>query len=236
MKLFRCFLTVLLCLLVPYAAAQEPTPAESTPAEAALMAEILELQRRLDELLAQLPPHLRERLAAEASEMASAPPPVVAPPAVEATSPRPQRRRRRVCNTLLAFDSNGDGKVDATDRYWRYLYLWTDRNRDGRVEEREIVLPFDKKVREIAVHLETFQKKKGLGEIRLGENILLDMKGDGFGGADDTVLVVDAMALGRRDGPRLVGADGNVLEGYVAFRDGLSLRDAVGTVTELNCP
>ncbi len=226
---------VLLCLLAPATASQEPTPEQ-----AALLAEIRELRHRLDELLAKLPPHLRERLAEERAvhTAEAAEPPAVEPPAVEPPPPPPppRRRRRRSCNTLLAFDENGDGKVDVADRYWRYLYLWIDRNGNGQVEERETLIPFDRKVRHISVDLETFEKTKGIGEIHLGETVTLDLKGDGFGGDDDAVLVVDATALGRRGGPRLLDAEGRVLEGIVTFRRGLALRDAAGGVVALDCP
>lgn len=235
-------LLVFLCLLAPAAAAQEPTPEQEV-----LMEEIRALRKRLDELLAQLPPHLRERLdeVPPAEPPAAEPPAAVEPPSVEPPSveppaaeppPPPRRRRRSSCNTLLAFDENDDGRVDASDRYWRYLYLWNDRNGNGEMEEREILNPFDEKVRHISVDLETFEKTKGIGEIRLGEAVTLDLKGDGFGGGDDAVLAVDATSLGRRGGPQLLDAEGRVLEGIVAFRPGLALRDADGSLVELDCP
>lgn len=129
--------------------------------------------------------------------------------------------------------------MDARDRYWRYLYLWLDRNGNGAMEEREIVPPFDRKVREIAADLDGFVGAKGLfGEIRIDERLVLDLKGDGFqaGSHDDAVLLVDASALRRGDGPDLLSADDVPIEGIQPFAHGWRLRDASGAVTRLTCP
>ena len=150
-----------------------------------------------------------------------------------------RRSQRAPCNTLRPFDENGDGRISSADRYWRYLYLWADKNGDRQVQEREVESAYDRKVREIAVSLETFVRiKGGLGEARIEDRVILDLRGDGFGqGArrDDAVLVVDATALSRGNGPRLLSPGGEALEGYQPFRPGLRL-DASGSSTELNCP
>ncbi|MCP3935864.1 MAG: hypothetical protein GY708_10885, partial [Actinomycetia bacterium] len=169
-------------------------------------------------------------------------------PAATATEPIPgdgipklirRRSRRAPCNTLRPFDENGDGKISSADRYWRYVYIWSDRNGDRQPQDREVASAYDRKVREISVSLETFIRVKGgLGAIRVGDLIVLDLRGDGFserGGGDDGILVVDAGALGRGNGPRLLGAGGEPLDGFVPFRSGLRLELASG-VTELNCP
>ncbi len=150
-----------------------------------------------------------------------------------------RRSQRAPCNTLHALDENGDGKISSADRYWRYFYIWTDKNGDRQVQDREVQSAYDQKIREIAVSLETFIRAKGgLGEIRVEDSIVLDLRGDGFSERnrrDDGILAIDADALGRGEGPRLLGAGGKPLAGYVAFRSGLRLEQA-GDVTELNCP
>ncbi|WP_148169570.1 S8 family serine peptidase [Pseudomonas chlororaphis] len=40
--------------------------------------------------------------------------------------------------TLASLDSNGDGKLDATDRQWSALRLWTDRNQDAYASAGEL--------------------------------------------------------------------------------------------------
>ncbi len=311
-----------LCALLATAAlAQEAEP--TAPEE--IVEQILELQRRIEELMAALPPEvraeLRRRLAEAPSPVATAAPaetavepavtatevvapiaeavteptaetaePAVVEPATETAveaiaetatapethaggTPAPQetapavptaaaapsaapaatappsgeglprlirrRSKRPPCNTLRLLDENGDGIVSSADRYWRYLYIWSDKNGDGQIQEREVASAYDRKIREIAVSLETFARiKGGLGEARVEDRIVLDLRGDGFNDRarrDDGVLAVDAGALARGDGPRLLGAGGEVLEGFVAFRAGLRL-EISGQVTELNCP
>ncbi len=294
MSLRRIAWFLLWLCLSPAAWAQGSGDAAS-PEE--IVERILELQRQIDELLAALPPEVRDevrrRLAEPATEPAvadtepvvaeatpepaapepaapepAAPEPAAPEPAApEPAAPEPaapaasepaitaeapatpssdgipklleRRSRRPPCTTLLALDENGDGKVSSADRYWRYVYLWTDRNGDGRLQEREVESAYDRKVREIAVSLETFIRAKGnLGEIRVEDQIVLDLRGDGFSQrsrGDDGVLVVDADALARGDGPRLLAAGGEPLAGYQAFRAGLRL-EVAGVVTELSCP
>lgn len=260
--------------------AQEPAPGEPpTPEEEELIERILELRRQIDELLDQLPPHLREAVAHRAQERppsksqppgpqlprsrpappaaaADLPPPrspaaaVAAPPEARSATPtaptpadapptpRP-RWRRRSCNTLASFDTDGDGRVGPLDRYYRYLHLWIDKNGDGRADEREITSTWEEKVREIATDLDSFigGKRGFMGEIRLGDYVELDLHGDGFGASsDDGVLVIDASALKRGDGPELLTPEGEPLDGFQPFTRGLRLRDAAGGVTRLDCP
>ncbi len=221
-----------------------------TPSPEELVERILELHRRIEELMAELPPEARAEVRRRLAESAAAPSPALPaapspPPAVEPSPasdvPKLIRRRSRrpECNTLRSLDENGDGRISAADRYWRHLYLWTDRNGDRQPQEREVASAYDRRVREIAISLETFIRVKGgLGEIRIEEAVVLDLRGDGFAERtrrDDAVLVVDATALSRGGGPRLLGPGGEALEGYQPFRSGLRL-DSSGTVTELNCP
>ncbi len=178
----------------------------------------------------------------------AAPPTEARPAATTPVKPAPsdgipklikRRSRRAPCNTLLALDENGDGKISSADRYWRHLYLWTDKNDDRQLQDREVESAYEHKVREIAVSLETFIRAKGsLGEIRVEDQIVFDLRGDGFSDRDrrdDGILVVDASALARGNGPQILGARAEPKSGFIAFRKGLSL-DLSGEITELNCP
>lgn len=168
------------------------------------------------------------------------------PQQVAAGPTEPSRVRspaaRTACNTLEPFDTREDGRIDSGDRYWRYLYLWTDGNGDGEVTEREVRSVFEAGVRNISVRLDRFEGKEGsVGLLRIDRWIVLDPLGDGFSGGitghtDDGALTVDAGALGRFSGPQLLGPDGRPLEGMQPFRPGFSLREASGRVIELSCP
>ncbi len=92
---------------------------------------------------------------------------------------------------------------------------------------------------EISAGLEAFSSDRmGHGEIRIVEEIELDLRGDGFSdrSRDDAVLMVDASALQRGDGPRLLSASGEPIEGIRPFARGWRLEDAAGGVTRLDCP
>ncbi len=246
-------------LLLPAAGAQE---ASATASREEIVERVLDLQRQIEELLAALPPEVRADLRRRLAEppaaepapvIAEASPPIVAPkPAPTATTPAAEpvpsdgipklirrRSRRAPCNTLRPLDENGDGKISSADRYWRHLYVWTDKNGDRQVQDREVESAYHLKIREIAVSLETFIRiKGGLSEVRVEDQVVLDLRGDGFSERarrDDGVLVIDAGALARGDGPRLLGPGAEPLGGFVPFRSGLSL-ELSGEVTELNCP
>ena len=300
MKKWITTLVACVCLLPTVGAQEASTP----PSQEALVERILELQRQIEELMANLPPaaqaELRKRLATPPAppkivavpspeptqvlavpKVEPAPPTASVPhegdrqsitteaapeitaapeatPVLEATptpAPTPpvataapndvvpklikRRSRRAPCNTLHRLDENGDGKINSSDRYWRYFYLWTDKNRDRQVQDREVDSAYDRKVREIAVSLETFIRTKGsLGEVRIEDQVVLDLRGDGFSErarGDDGVLVVDTDALARGNGPRLLDASGEPLAGFQPFRSGLRL-ELSGEVTALNCP
>jgi hypothetical protein len=226
-----------------------------------IVARILDLQRQIDELVQALPPEARERLARRLAEPAAAdasppapdsaatvtaaaavePPPAAAVETAAAEEPQPQPLRRRLtrgphCNFLELFDSNQDGKVSALDRYWRHLYLWSDANGDRRIQDGEVESAYDLDVREIAVDLDTFLFKKGhIGEMRVEGFVTLDVHGDGLGGGNDRVLVVDAGKLGRGNGPRISAASGEPLEGFQPFQEGWRI-ELDGQVTVLECP
>lgn len=237
------------CVLASVLAAGVPASAQDAPrpSEEEIVERIRELRRQIDELLSHLSSETRERLRRELAEPASTP--AAEPPKEDAGAPdaaeppgdppprRSFRRGRPACNTLDAFDTDRDGVVDALDRYWRYLYLWLDKNGDGEIDRREILSTYDRKVSEIATDLESFESEKaGRGEIRIGERILLDLRGNGFGSDDDAVLLVDASALGRGAGPTLLDGSGTEVEGVRAFEPEWRLRDSEGRVIRLTCP
>ncbi|MCP4661432.1 MAG: hypothetical protein GY856_39010 [bacterium] len=250
-KRFACSLLVLGCLAV--AMVGEPS---EPPAPEEIVERILELRREIDALMAQLPPELRDEVRKQLAELDATPPAdataVKAPPAAvvpvrpepaPVPVPEPPRRIRKqpACNTLVVFDTNQDGRVDSSDRYWRHLNLWIDRNGDGRIEEREISSPFDRGVREIEVDLEGFGRTKDrFGAIRIGEHIVLDLRGNGFDEgsrrSDDGVLLVDATALVRASGPRILSAAGEVVEGIQPFAAGWRIEEPSGRVTVVSCP
>ncbi len=234
----RRLAAMLLPWMLAAAAAGLARAAEPAAEQAETVERILELQRQIETLLRSLPPEaqqeLRRRLAEPVEEepVAAAEPTAPAPPRVA-----PRRRGRPVCNTLDALDENGDNMISALDRYWRHLYLWSDANRDGAVQPPEIKSAFQRGVREISLRLTTFVRRKGtLGEIRVEERIVLDVRGNGFSGDDDGVLTVDATALARGDGPRLLAAGGTEVEGRQPFQQGWKIRDGDGAVSELSCP
>ncbi len=246
-----------------------PKMQEQNPLDQDLIEQILALQRQLDELINRLSPEARQELharqiAAEPSALeavavpspeAAAPEskkvnPVTASPAPApaldpATAPGPlpllkKRQKRPTCNTLTLLDQNQDGQINAVDRYWRHLFVWVDKNGDGKRQEREIESAFERGVREIATSLETFVRSKGgLGETRIGEQIVLDLNGNGFSERnrrDDGVLLLDATAIRRGQGLDLLGPGDEALAGFQAFRSGLRIREPSGQVIALSCP
>lgn len=182
-----------------------------------------------------------ERSADRTNSEAPDPPPIIA----RSTDAEPVRlppafRRSKRCNTLDFLDDNGDGKISASDRHWRHLYLWIDKNRDSQQQEKEIISAYEAGVRGIALDLETFTRKKGsLGEIRVDERLLFDLDGNGFGDHrrnDNGMLLVDATALARGGGPQILGPGNEPATGVLPWSGGWSVRLADGTSTALTCP
>lgn len=254
-------LSLLLVLLQPLAVrGQDPAAATAAPVTEEEVAErLLELQDEIERLLPFLSPELRQQIARRLAERAAAQQ-VAAQQAVAAsaaekpsgetgepgtepgTESSAKPSARATCNTLVHFDTRPDGRIDAGDRFWRYLHLWTDANGNGEVEDREVRSAFDAGVRGISVRVDRFESEKGgVGLIRIDRWIVFDPRGDGFAGGiggstDDGALTVDASALGRFSGPKLLDADGQPLNGMQPFRPGLRLRDESGQIVELSCP
>lgn len=247
-------------------AASPPQRLESAVLEAQTLDEIERLRAEIAELLASVPPALRDKVleallssqdmpapGAAAEGAAAAPeassgavqPPLIPPPIratpPQVTSPSKARASRRpLCNSLDAFDENGDGKVNAQDRYWRHLHLWIDGNRDGQRQEKEIQSAYGAGVREISTRLDVFYGRKGsLGEIRIGEGFLFDLGGDGFGDSrrpNDGLLLVDAEALGRGDGPQILDGSGHAVTVMAPFAADWTFRWADGSELKTSCP
>ena len=152
--------------------------------------------------------------------------------------------RRRGCNTLEPFDSDGDLKLTGLDRYWRHFYLWLDRNGDGVMSENELEPPYERGVRQIALNLRTFVrgKKKRARELQILDEqyLLLDLDGDGWQGiapsAKDGALAIDVDALKRSEGLDLLGPGGTPLAGIQPFRPGWSYVLSGQEPVEMRCP
>ena len=254
---------LLLCPLLGWLAMAAPVVLGAEEPAAALdastVAEIERLRSEISALLASVSPALRaevlaaliaaaqetQPMAESAATERSVSEPSVSEPlpasAADVSPPPPPTFKRRVtCNALDAFDENGDGKVTAQDRYWRHLHLWVDGNRDGQAQEKEILSAYGAGVREISTRLDVFFRKKGsLGEIRIDGNLRFDLGGDGFGDGrrpDDGVLMVDADALGRGDGPEIVDGQGDIVSGMAIFAAGWRFRPADGPEWAVVCP
>lgn len=210
----------------------EAPPVESSPKAAPQPQPTAESEPRTP------PPAPRPIVTAPASEEAARAEETVAE--ARETPPPPRRRRARKCNTLDFLDENGDGQISAADRHWRHLYLWIDKNRDSTRQEKEIVSAYAAGVREIALDLETFTRRKGaLGEIRRGEGLLFDLGANGFGQSrrvDDGLLLIDTEALARGNGPRILGPDRNPIRSVAAWARGWSVRLDDGSEAALTCP
>ena len=157
------------------------------------------------------------------------------------TPPTPGR-----CNTLLPFDTDGDGTLAGLDRYWRHLYLWFDSDGDRKPANGEMVSPFEYKIREIDLDLRSFVagrgKKASRGEIETDQYILVDAKQDGFRATlypagDDAALAVDADAL-RRDpgGLEIRDRKGAEVTGIQPFVRGWTIIDRDGVSIAIDCP
>ena len=136
------------------------------------------------------------------------------------------RRVRARCDVLAPLDSDGDGWISGADRWWRYLFLWNDEDRNDVVGESEIVQPFEVGVRRIASRLDRYEGTKELvGDVFLdGERVVLTLPERRRRPAGRLTLVLDADRLARRDGP-VLELDGKTSTGYLVVTPGLVLRD-----------
>lgn len=153
-------------------------------------------------------------------------------PSVEVTTESPPPR----CNTLLAFDEDGDGSVTAADRLWRHLYLWTDANGDDLLTEREVRHLYDHGVRAVDINLHHYTDKRGLsGDIRVQQGVIRFELLSSHRHSEEATLVADATGLAQSGELELLSPAGAPLEGYQPLAPGLELRGPNGTIT-LTCP
>lgn len=119
------------------------------------------------------------------------------------------------CVHLAAFDSNHDRVVSASDRYWRYLRLWSD-NGDGIVdEELEIDSLYELGIREIRVELDYYGLPNNVsGDITVGEQVQLILIDPKRNSAAPATLVVQAGRMARGGEIWIADQSGTVLDGY----------------------
>jgi hypothetical protein len=213
-----------------------------------LIEEILTLQRRIDALIEQLSPAGREELqrrlqvveeppGKESESEAEPPPDLPVPAETAAETSTAETSVPAPCNTLSYFDDSADGKVSPVDRYWRYLYLWSDRDGDGELGDKEIDHVFERDVGEIYLSLKLYTNKKGAsGDIWRGDRIVFELIGRRAARGEQAILLVDASGIQRWSGPQILSPDGALLDGYQPFRKGLQLRTTEGEIVQLNCP
>lgn len=217
-------------------AASEPAAVD----EEERIARILELRREraaldaeLEELLEGLTPEGRDEVdrrskisaqSGPSNPSAGARPAVQPPPApvVERSPAEPDAVSEVVaedprCGTLDVLDSNRDGEISGSDRYWRYLGLWKDDG-DGRVEDDEVRSLYRHDIRRVSSRLYSYTTAKDVDRgIWIEESIRFDLAGQ----RQRAVLVIDAGRLARGGDLRLEDSDGVSLEGIEALRAGL---------------
>lgn len=249
-SLFSRVVLALLFLVGSTGLLSAQTPVDDTSTDEAspdeTRARIEALVEELAKLLDDLPPEEREAVIrslrerpAEPAEPVEEPPPLppARPPAPEPepapepqpdpeseSAPRPALR----CELIVPLDSDGNRLLTAFDRYWRHLYLWTDVDEDGDLDERELESPYERGIREIDLGLRSFvrgkEKRQRRLEITIEEAIVFDVGGDGYGGPvprrDDGALVLDATAVREAGGPDLRDESGEPLVGFQVLRPG----------------
>lgn len=139
------------------------------------------------------------------------------------------------CNLLRPFDFDDDDLISARDRYWRYLALWRDANRDGQAQETELTDLYEAGIQDLSVDLESFRYADGGGgRVDLGRFIRVGLDEAPFG--DAPVLTVDTTRLARGTGPEVFrpGSD-EPLQGVQPIEPGWRLRWDDGRELVLTC-
>ncbi len=155
-------------------------------------------------------PAAEDRAPEAPSEPGVEPPPRRPPERVEA-EPAPAESP---CGSLEILDSNGDGVVSGTDRYWRYLALWKDDG-DGELEPREVRSLYDHGIRRVSARLYSYTTAKDADRtIWVEDLIYFELPGRRARGA----LVIDAGRLERGGELRLEERSGAPLAGFQALR------------------
>ncbi|HXA15666.1 MAG TPA: hypothetical protein VN380_01645 [Thermoanaerobaculia bacterium] len=66
-------------------------------------------------------------------------------------------------DALAEYDDNADGQIDAADRIWQYLLLWTDRNHDGISQPEELQRICDSSITAIELRHHRINRRDGSG-------------------------------------------------------------------------
>lgn len=211
-----------------------PGPAvaqRATPAQQRIIDRIVELQREIDGLVAQLPPALRTQVREDLAR------PVEAGGALTTTTGARAAggaatvgtgRSGSAPRSVDVFDRNNDGKLTSADRAWRALRIWIDTGPDGTMRPGEVTTAVDGAIREIDVGLRTFVRPDGTtGSVRRTDRIELDLKGDGFRSAAG-ILCVDIDVIAEM-GFGVRSAGGQRLRGVQPLEAGWRVRGPDGT-------
>lgn len=250
--LISALLASLACLTIcatPATLGQDPEPPDpEEPGE--IIREILKLQRRIDNLMALLPldrrAEVEEILASRRDEPTEPVEVVEAAAAVPSTDQDGGEDAagfrstitvvgKDECNLLRPFDFDDDDLISSRDRYWRYLALWRDVNRDGQPQEAELTDLYDAGIQDVSVELDSFRYADGgSGRVDLGRWVRVGVGGGPFGEAP--ILTVDTTRLARGTGPAVLPRDSDEpLEGIQPIEPGWRLRWRDGKVLVLTC-
>lgn len=211
-----------------------PGPAvaqRATRAQQRIIDRILELQREIDGLVAQLPSALRTQVREDLAR-----PVEIGGGLTTATAARTAGgaatvgtgRSGRAPRSVDVFDRNNDGKLTSADPAWRALRIWIDTGPDGTMSPGEVTSAEDGAIREIDVGLRTFVRRDGTtGSIRRIDRIELDLRGDGFRSAAGTLCVdLDVIAAMGFD---VRSTEGQRLRGVQPLEAGWRVRGPDGT-------
>ena len=190
------------------------------------------LEHEIEELLSALPPAARaevERRLAEGDAddheekrqvtLKAEPEAVAEPTPIADRGPR--------CRPLAVLDTDGDGQVSGSDRYWRHLYL--------RLDDGETSSLFDLDIRQIAVELDVYTTDRDfVGDVSVGDEAVFHLVPRRRGPSRGS-LAIDADGLRRGEGPSLVDREGRPLEGIQVLSAGSALVDADGNTHTIRC-
>lgn len=245
---FRLVLPWLLAVLGLFGAAPtiaqvapvaQDAPADDPDARAAeIAARIRALQAEIEALLRDLPPEVRREVdrrltdaslpAPVAPEEPAAPRVVETPSQEAATPPTTTAATPTGCRPLAPFDTDGDGRVTARDRYWRYLHVLPQGSAD-RASAEDV---YAAGVRGVDTDLSGFELEDGgRGRVSVSGFITLDFDEPG---RSPGRLAVDASRLARGAGPELLPEDDDTpLTGLQPLEPGQRLRYDDGRVETL---
>ena len=240
----RLPLLVAIAALVGLALGAIPAAAQSDEAVRleAVVEKLRELRAAEDALLSDLTPEQRAEVERRLARLETRDADVSTPrldtsPATDLTRPILPSPIAPRCNTLLLFDTNGDGLFSGADRHWRHFLLWSDRDGNGAVDEKETEQLFAAGVRSLDLGLGKWNDRRGsVGDVRVDDRIRIvftPRRGD----PGEGLMAMDAERLREAGGPSLVDATtGEALSGTVVLRPGLGLRVESGEIYPFDCP